>query len=149
MTRELLFNTSFEPQLMAFTGWKSLANAQGGASAALAPSDYPGFEIIPGEAKYFSFDSLGFPMGGTQSFTLRIVFSHSQLATAIMRSTHSADVSLVESFFRGGYLPPPVAPGDVARIDSMRIVTIDPAQLNKNATRSTITVHGEYYFTLF
>jgi len=149
MTRELIFQTSFEPQLAAFTAWKSLVNIQRSAATPLAPSDYPGFEIIPGEAKYTRYDSFGHPVSGTQAFTLRVVFTHAQLATAAMRSTRSGDVSLVESFFAGGYLPPPVLPGDVARIDSVQLQTIDPAVLDKTATRSTITVQAIYNFTIF
>jgi len=148
MTRELLFINSFEPQLAAFTAWKSLANVQRGASTPLAPSDYPGFEIIPGEAKYTHFDSFGHPTNGTQAFTLRILFTHAQLSTAAMRSFRSANVSLLEFFFAGGYIAPAVMPGDVARIDSVQIKSIDPAVLDKTATRSTITVQAMYNFTI-
>jgi|GEM_PF-2457959 len=154
MTRELLFINSFEPQLAAFTAWKSLVNEQRGAhtigaTAPLAPSDYPGFEIVSGEAKYTRFDSFGHPTNGTQAFTLRVLFAHSQLATAAMRTVRSGDISLIEAFFSGGYLPPAVLPGDVARIDSIQLQTIDPAVLDKTATRSTITVQASYNFTIF
>ena len=154
MTRELLFINSFEPQLAAFTAWKSLMNIQAGArtigtTAPLAPSDYPGFEIIPGEAKYTRYDSFGHPTNGTQAFTLRVIFTHAQLAVAAMRAARSGDVSLLESFFAGGYLAPPVLPGDVARIDSVELQKIDPAVLDKTATHSTITVQAIYNFTIF
>lgn len=149
MTRELIFQTSFEPQLVAFTAWKSLANVQRGASTPLALSDYPGFEIIPGEAKYTRYDSFGHPTNGTQAFTLRVIFTHAQLAVATMRSLHSAEVSLLEFFFAGGYIAPAVLPGDVARIDSVELQKIDPTVLDKTATRSSITVEAIYNFTLF
>jgi hypothetical protein len=149
MTRELLFINSFEPQLVAASTWKNLVATEGGAASTLAPSDYPGFEIIPGEATYTGFDSLGFPTGGLQSFVLRVVFSHSQLAVSTMRSTHSIYVSLIEEFFSGGYIPPPVSIGDVARIDAAQIVKIDPPIVNKSATRTTVTVHATYSFTFF
>ena len=149
MTRELLFINSFEPQLAAFTAWKSLVNIQRGASSPLAPSDYPGFEIIPGEAKYTRYDSFGHPVSGTQAFTLRVAFTHAQLTVATMRSLRSGDVSLLESFFAGGYLPPVVMPGDGARIDSVQLQSIAPAVLDKSATRSTITVQAVYNFTIF
>jgi len=149
MTREQLFQTSFEPQLAAFTAWKSLVNIQRGARAPLAPSDYPGFEIIPGEAKYTRYDSFGHPTNGTQAFTLRVVFTHAQLANATMRTTRSGDVSLLESFFAGGYFAPSVSPGDVARIDSVQLQTIAPAVLDKTATRSSIAAQAVYNFTIF
>ncbi len=149
MTRELIFQNSFEPQLTAFTSWKSLVNAQAGAYTPLAPSDYPGFEIIPGEAKYTRYDGFGYPIYGAQAFTLRVVFSHPQLAVTTMRALRSGDVSLIESFFSGIYLPPAILPGDVARIDSVQLQKIEPAVLDKTATRSTITVQASYDFTLF
>jgi len=149
MTRELIFQSSFEPQLAAFTPWKSLVNAQRSASTPLAPSDYPGFEIIPGETKYTRYDSFGHPTNGTQAFTLRVVFAHAQLSVAAMRAARSGDVSLLESFFTGGYLAPPVLPGDVARIDSVQLQSIDPATLDKTATRSSISVQAVYHFTIF
>ena len=149
MTRELLFINSFEPQLAAFATWKNLVAIEGGAASTFAPSDFPGFEIFPGEATYTSFDSLGYPTGGVQAFVLRVVFAHSQLAAATMRSTHSVYVSLIEEFFSGGYMPPAVSSGDVARIDGAQIVKIDPPIINKTSTRTTITVHANYSFTFF
>jgi hypothetical protein len=149
MTRELLFSTSFEPQLAAFTLWNSLISTQGALAQTLAPSDMPGFELIPGEARYTTYDSFGHPTGGVQSFTLRVHFSHPQLAISTMRATRSPDVSLIESFFVGAYTPPTVSTGDTARIDSITLLTIDPAILSKTATRSSITAHAEYAFTLF
>jgi hypothetical protein len=149
MTRELLFINSFEPQLATFATWKNLVSTEGGAASTFAPSDFPGFEIIPGEATYTGFDSLGYPTGGVQAFVLRVVFAHSQLAVATLRSTHSVYVSLIEEFFAGGYLPPPVTIGDVARIDGAQIVKIDPPTINKTATRTTVTVHANYSFTFF
>jgi hypothetical protein len=149
MTRELLFNTSFEPQLAAFTAWKSLVPVQGALAGTLAPSDFPGFEILPGEATYTAFDSLGHPVSGVQAFTLRVHFAHAQLAVTAMRATRSADVSLIEAFFAGGYILPVPAPGDVARIDSATLLKIDPPILSKTATRSSIVVQAEYSFTIF
>lgn len=154
MTRELIFQNSFEPQLTAFTAWRSLVTIQRGAStigatAPLAPSDYPGFEIIPGEATYATLDPLGAPQSGTQAFTLRVLFTHSQLATSTMRALRAGDVQLIESFFSGGYVPPAPVPGDTARIDSIQLQKIDPAVFDKTATRSTITVQAVYHFTIF
>ena len=149
MTRELIFINSFEPQLTAFTTWHSLVDSQAGGHTPLAPSDYPGFEIIPGEAKYPTFDPLGFPRSGTQAFTLRVVFRHAQLAVASMRSLRAGDVQLIESFFSGGFVPPAPLPGDTARIDSIQLQNIAPAVLDKTATRSSITVQAMYTFTLF
>ena len=148
MTRELLFQTTFEPQLTAFTTWKSLVDAQSGGATPLAPSDYPGFEIIFGEAKYTQVDPLGFPRSGTQAFTLRVLFRHAQLATETMRTTRAGDIQLIESFFSGGYVPPPPVPGDTARIDSIQLQHIAPAVLDKTATCSSITVQAAYNFTL-
>ncbi len=149
MTRELLFSNSFEPQLTAFTAWNSLVNAQGALTSTLSPSDYPGFEIIGGEAKYTAFDSFGHPMSGVQAFSVRVHFAHPQLAIAAMRAMRSADVSAAEAFFSGGYVPPPVSTGDVARIDGIQILKIDPPLLSKTATRSSIVIYAEYYFTIF
>jgi hypothetical protein len=149
MTRELLFSTSFEPQFATFTTWKSLAAVQGALASTLSPSDYPGFEILPGEAKYTFYDSLGHPVNGVQAFSVRVHFAHAQLAIPAMRTTRSSDVSLIEAFFSGGYILPVPAPGDVARIDSATLLKIDPPLLSKTATRSTIVVYAEYYFTLF
>ncbi len=149
MTRELLFNNSFEPQLAAFTTWKSLVAVQGAMPSTFAPSDHPGFEIIPGEAKYTAFDSFGHPTNGVQAFTVRMHFAHAQLSIAAMRATRAADVSLVEEFFSGGYVPPAVLPGDTARIDGAQLLKIDPPLLSKTATRSSIAAQAEYSFTLF
>ncbi len=149
MTRELLFNTSFEPQLAALTSWKSLVPVQGALASTFAPSDYPGFEMIPGEAKYNTFDSFGHPVSGVQAFTVRVHFAHAQLAVVAVRALRSADVSLIEAFFAGGYVLPPVSPGDVARIDSATLLKIDPPMLSKTATRSSIAVQAEYSFTIF
>ncbi len=149
MKRELLFNTSFEPQLAAFTAWKSLVPVQGALASTLAPSDYPGFEIIPGEAKYTAFDSFGHPVSGVQAFTVRVHFAHPQLAVAAMRAMRSADVSMAEAFFAGGFIPPTVSPGDVARIDGATLLKIDPPTLSKTATRSSIALQAEYSFTIF
>ena len=149
MTRELIFSNSFEPQLAAFTMWKSLVNVEGALTQTLAPSDLPGFEIIPAEAKYTQFDSFGHPLTGVQSFTIRVHFAHPQLAVSTLRSARSADVSLLEAFFAGGYIVPAPVIGDVARIDSVRLVKIDPALLSKTATRSSITAHAEYTFTIY
>jgi hypothetical protein len=149
MTRELLFSNSFEPQLTAYTSWNSMVDVQGALASTLAPSDYPGFEIIAGEAKYTGYDGFGFPMNGVQAFAVRVHFAHPQLAVATMRAMRSADVSLLEAFFSGGFIPPAVSIGDVARIDSVQILKIDPPILSKTATRSSIVVYAEYYFTLF
>jgi hypothetical protein len=149
MTRELLFINSFEPQLAAFTAWKSLVDVQGALASSFAPSDYPGFEIIGGEAKYTLYDGFGYPTNGVQAFSVRVHFAHAQLAIATMRATRSTDVSLVEAFFSGGFIPPPVSIGDVARIDGAQILKIDPPLLSKTATRSSIVIYAEYYFTLF
>lgn len=149
MTRELIFQSSFEPQLAAFTTWKSLVDAEAKPKTPLAPSDYPGFEIIPGEAKYTVFDPLGYPRTGTQTFTLRVLFRHAQLGTEAMRTTRAADIALIETFFSGGYVPPPPVPGDTARIDGIQLQSIAPAVLNKTATRSSITAQAVYNFTLF
>ena len=149
MTRELLFIDSFESLFTVFTTWNSLVTKQSGPVNAFAPGDYPGFEIVPGEATYTGFDSLGFPTGGLQAFVLRVHFAHPQLAVATMRSTHSVYVSLIEAFFSGGYVPPAASTGDVARIDGAQIVKIDPPVINKTATRTTITVHATYSFTFF
>jgi hypothetical protein len=149
MTRELLFTNSFEPQLVAYTSWKSLVEVQGALTSTFAPSDYPGFEIVAGETKYTLYDSFGFPTNGVQAFTVRVHFAHAQLAIAAMRSTRSSDVSLLEAFFSGGFVPPPVSGGDLARIDGAQIVKIDPPLLSKTATRSSIVIYAEYFFTLF
>jgi hypothetical protein len=149
MTRELLFSNSFEPQLSAFTAWNSLVPEQGALVSTFSPSDYPGFEIIGGEAKYTAFDSFGHPVNGMQAFTVRVHFAHPQLAIATMRALRSADVSAAEAFFSGGYVPPTVSIGDVARIDGVQILKIDPPLLSKTATRSSIVIYAEYYFTLF
>jgi hypothetical protein len=148
MTRELLFNTSFEPQFAAFTTWKSLAAVQGALPGTLAPSDFPGFEILPDEAKYTVYDSFGHPTNGVQAFTIRVHFAHPQLSVPLMRSLRSTNVSQIEAFFSGGYAVPTVSPGDVARIDSVRIVKTEPPILSKTATRSSITIQAEYFFTL-
>src|ERR1035437_649895 len=108
MTRELLFTNSFEPQLAAFTSWKSLVPVQGAMPGTFAPSDCPGFEILCGEAKYTGFDGFGHPTNGVQAFTIRVHFAHAQLGVAAMRTARSADVSLVEAFFAGGYVLPGV-----------------------------------------
>ncbi len=149
MTRELLFIDSFEPQLVAFTAWKSLVNVQGALPNTLTPSDFPGFEILPGEAKYTLYDSFGYPTNGVQAFTLRVHFAHAQLAIQTMRATRSISISAIEAFFSGGYVPPVVATGDVARIDGAQIRNVEPPTLSKTATRSTIDILAEYSFTLF
>ena len=149
MTRELLFINSFEPQLVTASAWNNLVATEGGAASTLAPSDYPGFEIVPGETTYTAFDSLGFPTNGVQAFVLRVVFAHSQLAVSTMRTTHSSYVSIIEEFFSGGYIPPTIKIGDLARIDGAQIVKIDPTIVNKTATRTAITVHATYSFTIF
>ena len=149
MTRELLFTNSFEPQLVAFTAWKSLVDVQGALASTFAPSDYPGFEIVAGEATYTLYDGFDFPTNGVQSFAVRVHFAHPQLDISAMRSFRSADVSLIEAFFSGGFVPPTVSIGDVARIDSAQILKIDPPVLSKTATRSSIVIYAEYYFTLF
>ncbi len=149
MTRELLFSNSFEPQLVAFTAWKSLVDVQSALASTLAPSDYPGFEIIDGEAKYTLYDGFGFPTNGVQAFAVRVHFTHPQLGVEVMRAIRSAYVSLIEAFFSGGFIPPTVSIGDVARIDSAQILKIDPPILSKTATRSSIVIYAEYYFTLF
>ncbi len=149
MTRELLFSNSFEPQLTTFTTWKSLVNVQGGLPTTFAPSDYPGFEIVGGEAKYTLYDSFGHPVNGVQAFAVRVHFAHSQLDVPDMRAMRSADVSLIEAFFSGGFIPPVVSTGDPARIDGVQIVKIDPPLLSKTATRSSIVIYAEYFFTLF
>lgn len=149
MTRELIFNSNFEPQLAASTAWKPLVTVQGASERTFAPSDFPGFEILPGEAKFTAFDSFGHPVAGTQAFTLRIHYSHSELSVSAMRSTRSGMVGLLESFFGSGFTLPPVSIGDTARIDSVKLVSIDPPVLSKTATRSTITAQCEYTFTIF
>ena len=149
MTRELLFNTSFESQLTSYTAWKSLTAVQGALASTRSPSDYPGFEILPGEAKYTDYDGLGHPVNGVQAFSVRVHFAHAQLAVPAMRAMRSSDVSLLEAFFSGGFVPPLVSVGDVARIDGAEIVKIDPPILSKTATRSSIVVYAEYFFTLF
>ncbi len=153
MTRELIFLNTFEPQFAAFTGWKSLTAVETGArttgaAAPLAPSDLPGFEIIPGEAKYDAPDLFAFPRTGTQAFTIKVLFSHYQLAVTPLRTLRAGFVSLLETFFSGGYLPPVTAPGDMARIDSVQLLTIAPAILGKTKTRSSITVQAAYHFTI-
>src|SRR5258708_29041601 len=116
MTRELLFITTFESEFQATTGWKSLDTNPGSAPvSSLAPSDMPGFFIVPGETRYLTYDGTGFPTSGTQNFTLRIFFSHSQLALGAWRSTRSDYVGIIETFFSGAYTPPIVSTGDQAR----------------------------------
>jgi hypothetical protein len=100
-------------------------------------------------ARYTLYDSFGYPTNGVQAFEVRVHFAHSQLAISTMRSMRSADVSLIEAFFSGGFIPPTVSTGDVARIDSAQIVKIDPPLLSKTATRSSIVIYAEYFFTLF
>ncbi len=134
---------------MAYTSWKSLVEVQGALTGTFAPSDYPGFEIVGGEAKYTLYDSFGFPTNGVQSFIVRVHFAHAQLAIAAMRAARSSDVSLIEAFFSGGFVPPPVSGGDLARIDGAQILKIDPPLLSKTATRSSIVIYAEYFFTLF
>ena len=149
MTRELLFSNSFEAQFASFTAWKSLVPVQGALASTLAPSDYPGFEIVGGEAKYLLYDGFGHPTNGVQAFSIRVHFAHAQLAVPAMRAMRSSDVSLIEAFFSGAFVPPPVSPGDVARIDGVQILKIEPPLLSKTATRSSIVVYAEYFFTLF
>ncbi len=149
MTREQLFITTFEPQLVTFTGWKLLVDLQTNPVHAFAPSDLPGFELLNGTARYTGFDSLGHPTQGVQEFTLRVHYAHAQLATETMRQLHAQYTSLVEGFFSGGYLAPPVTTGDLARIDSIALLTIEAPALNKTATRSTVVAKAEYFFTLF
>jgi hypothetical protein len=157
MTREQLFTTTFEPQFELATSFHSLVRKQTAAPAkratgearSITPSDYPGYEIIPGDAIYTSYDSLGHPVTGIQRFTLRVIFAFSQLAIDTMRTTRSDYVSGIEAFFSGGYTPPAPLPGDPARIDSVQILKIEPAIYDKTATRAVIGVEAEYYFTLF
>src|ERR1043165_10028373 len=114
MTREQLFTTTFEPQFELATPFKSLirnqtsapAKNRTGESRATAPSDYPCYEIIPGDARYTSYDSFGSPVTGVQRFTLHIVFAFPQLALDTMRSVRSDYVSTIEWFFSGAYTPP-------------------------------------------
>ena len=114
----------------------------------LAPSDFPAFALIPGEASYTAYDSTGNPTAGSQAFDIKVIFAHSQLATSTMLATRSDYIGLVESFFSGGYTPPTVSPGDPARIDGILLRKVDPPILNKNDTRSTITIQASYFFTL-
>ena len=149
MTRELLFTSTFESQLATTTGWNCLDATVGETPTyTLAPSDFPGFVIVPGEAKYTAYDSSGHPTAGLQHFTLRVLVNHPQLALSAARSTRSDYVGLIEAFFSGGYTPPSITTGDPVRIDSIMLERIDPATLNKNETRSVIAAHGSYYFTL-
>jgi hypothetical protein len=120
-----------------------------GEARSLAPSDYPGYEIFPGDAIYTSYDSLGHPVTGTQRFTLRVIFAFTQLGVETMRIMRSDYVSAIEAFFSGGYTMPASLPGDAARIDGVQIVKIEPGILDKTATRAVISVEAEYYFTLF
>ncbi len=149
MTRELLFTSSFESQLATTTGWNNLDTSVGTSPThALAPSDFPGFVILPGEAMYTAYDSGGHPTAGLQHFTLRVLVNHPQLALSAARTTRSDYVGLIEAFFSGGYTPPAITTGDPVRIDSIILEKIDPATLNKNDTRSVIAAHGAYHFTL-
>jgi hypothetical protein len=145
MTRELLFTTTFESAFASATGWNSMIANIGGL---LAPSDFPAFAIIPGEASYSSYDSTGNPIAGSQAFVIKIIFAHSQLAMSTMLATRSDYIGFVESFFSGGYTPPVVSPGDPARIDGILLRKADPPILNKSDTRSTITIQASYFFTL-
>ena len=157
MTRESLFNTTFEPQFALATGFKSLVALQTNTAAkrsnseprSFAPSDLAGFEIIPGDAQYTSYDSFGHPVTGVQRFVVRLVYQFPQLAVNTMRATRSDYVSGIEAFFSGGFAAPAPTPGDPARIDSVQILSIDAAPIDKTVTRGAIEVHAEYYFTLF
>jgi hypothetical protein len=145
MTRELLFTTSFETEFASATGWKSMLAIQGGP---LAASDLPAFGLTPGEATYTAYDATGNPASGTQAFSIRIIFAHAQLAVASALATRSDYIGQVESFFSGGYTPPVVSLGDPARIDGILLKSVDPPLLNKIDTRSAITIHASYFFTM-
>ena len=149
MTREQLFNSTFATQLAGFAAWKSLVSTQSNPVMSLAPSDLPGFEIITGAARYSGMDSAGHPTQGVQEFTLRVHYAHSQLALDVMRMLHAQYTSLIEGFFSGGYIPPSVSTGDLARIDGTELLTIEAPILSKTATRSAVTAKAQYFFTLF
>ena len=157
MTRETLFNTTFEPQFALATGFKALVALQTNAVAkrgtseprSFAPSDRAGFEIIPGDATYPSYDSFGHPVTGVQRFVIRVVYQFPQLAVNTMRATRSDYVSAIEAFFSGGFAAPVPLPGDPGSIDSVQILSVDAAPIDKTITRGVIEVHAEYYFTLF
>ena len=143
MTRELLFLTTFESAFASATGWNSAFAKEGGP---LAPSDFPAFVLMPGEARY-TYDSSGSPIAGSQAFDIKITFAHSQLAMALARATRSDYIGLVDSFF-SGYTPPAVTPGDPARIDGIILTKVSPSVLNKRDTQSTIIIQASYFFTL-
>ncbi len=146
MTRELLFFNNFETQFGEFSGWRSLAEQRGVKD--LAPGDYPGFEVTPGEARYTEYDTYGHPYGGEQDFTLRIVFAHPQCAFQPVRTMHAEFVSLVEQFFTGGYISPTLDLSDRARINGITLLKIESPVTNKIATHTTIIVRAQYSFTL-
>ena len=149
MTREILFTSAVELQLVATTLWRSLGADQGATTASgLMPGDMPGFVVIPGETRYNSYDSGVTSVTGVQSFTIRVFFSHPQLALGTWRVTRSDHIALIEAFFNGGFAIPLVSPGDTARIDAVRLTRVEPATLARLETRSVIAAHGEYDFTL-
>ena len=145
MTRELLFTSNFEPQFASHMGW-SAGGLEG--SRPIALSDLPGFELLLGETTFTSFDSGGHPIAGTQAFALDVLWSHPQLKLSARETTRSDYIGQIESFFAGAYTPPTPSISDPDRIDAIGIVKIDPPMLQKTATRSVITVHGEYTFTI-
>ncbi|MHB8392486.1 MAG: hypothetical protein ACYDBH_23375, partial [Acidobacteriaceae bacterium] len=75
-------------------------------------------------------------------------FRHDLLAVTPVRILRAQFVSLIETFFSGGYVPPPAAPGDLARIDSVQLLRIEPDILDKTKTQSSITVQAMYNFTI-
>jgi hypothetical protein len=144
MSRENLFRSTFETQFAAFSGWRRLYTSHG-----LAPSDYPGFQLTLGETVYLSFSAPGNPMSGRQEFSLRLLFTHAQLQIPTALSTRSDLVQLLESFIGSIYVPPPIAIGDLCRIEGVAMDRIEGSANAAPDTRSMITLHGYYYFTNF
>lgn len=145
MTREQLFTTSFEPQFQTHMGFAS-EGLEG--SRPIGSGDLPGFEVVPGETIYSTYDMFGYPLTGRQSFGLRLLWSHPQLDISGRLAARSDLIGEIESFFAGNYTPPAPGPSDTVRIDSIKLVRIDPPALRKLDTRSVISAVGEYYFTI-
>ena len=149
MTREHLFTSTLEPQLVALSGWKALTPDLGAIAApGLSPGDLPGFILLPGATDYGQGESIFLPMTGRQLFTIRIYFGHPQRSLRTWSVTRSDHIGLLELFFNTIYSLPTVSPGDPVRIDAVRLASIEPATLDRLETRSVIAAHGSYDFTL-
>ncbi len=141
MTLDQLMWTSVPPQLVIFSGWRWV-------------QPYDTFNITTDSAFQLLIDRTDRTKVNPLGADVEIDVMHLLVRVSTARGTDAvANEASIEDqilgFTAGGYLPPAVSVGDLARIDALTLATMEPPRYENKGNIKMRNFHLDLQYTVF